>query len=94
MWQAITLGVLAGAFAANGVPHFVKGITGSTYPCVFGNNSIPNVVAGWSSFVVGGLFAYWASMEQHGLVSVTAASFGVLAMSLFHAAGLAFGRKS
>jgi hypothetical protein len=32
MWQTILLSFLAGAMAANAMPHFVKGITREPYP--------------------------------------------------------------
>jgi len=36
MWQSVILGFFAGVFGANAMPHFVKGITKESYPCVFG----------------------------------------------------------
>jgi hypothetical protein len=83
---------LAGLFGANGLPHFVKGITKDSYPCVFGNSAIPNLIAGWASFVVAILFLYWADMGQGPLLSLASGAVGALLIGLFHAAGLAFGR--
>ena len=39
MWQSFILGFLAGVSGANGAPHFLKGITKETYPCVLENNA-------------------------------------------------------
>ncbi|MDX8444854.1 hypothetical protein [Mesorhizobium captivum] len=94
MWQAVLFAFLAGIFATNGIPHFVKGITKDSYPCLFGNSSVPNLVAGWLSFVVAILSAYGTNIEQYPLSSLVSGAVGVLLMGLFHAAGLAFGQKS
>ena len=94
MWESIVYIFLAGLFAANGVPHFVRGITHETYPCIFGNSPIPNLLAGWASFVIAFGFAYWSGASQFPLPSFIGSATGILLMGLFHAAGLAFGRKS
>jgi hypothetical protein len=94
MWQTLILSLLAGIFGANGVPHFVKGITKETYPCVFGNSSVPNLVAGWAGFVVAVLLLYWADVEKHLAISLVSGAVGVLAIGLFHAQIGAFGKKS
>lgn len=94
MWLTAFLVFFAGVFGANGVPHFVSGITGSSYPCLFGNSAVPNLIAGWASFVVATLFAYGADLGPYPATSLTSGAVGILLMGLFHAAGLAFGRKS
>jgi len=94
MWQTVILAFLAGVFGANGVPHFVQGITNENYPCLFGNSSIPNLIAGWASLVVAGILAYWANVPQYPAASLVAGAVGALLMGLFHAAGLAFGRET
>ncbi|MEZ2333601.1 hypothetical protein AB6802_28100 [Mesorhizobium sp. RCC_202] len=94
MWLTALLAFLAGVFGSNGVPHFVSGITKGSYPCLFGNSAIPNLIAGWTSLVVASLFAYMANFAQYPIISLVSAAIGVLLMGLFHAAGLAFGRKS
>jgi hypothetical protein len=57
MWQAIVFSFLGGLLAANGFPHFTRGITKKRYPCGLGNGPIPNFVAGWAAFVIAGLLA-------------------------------------
>ncbi|AZO00229.1 hypothetical protein EJ066_25630 [Mesorhizobium sp. M9A.F.Ca.ET.002.03.1.2] len=94
MWLTAFLAFFAGVFGANGVPHFVSGITKGSYPCLFGNSAIPNLIAGWASFVVATLFVYATDFAQYPAVSLVSGAIGVLLMGLFHAAGLAFGRKS
>ena len=93
MWQAILFGFLAGVFGANGVPHFVQGITRGSYPCLFGNSAIPNLVAGWMSFVIAALLLAAADTADYPRLVEGSAASGILLMGLFHAAGLAFGRE-
>jgi len=93
MWPAAVFAFFAGMCGANGIPHFVKGITREYYPCVIGNSPIPNLIAGWASFVLAVLLGYGAYMQGNPLVSSAFLALGVLLMGLFHAAGLAFGRK-
>jgi hypothetical protein len=92
MWQCLILGFLAGVFGANGVPHFVKGITKERYPCVLGNSPVPNLIAGWASIVVAGILTGFAGREHHVLAFMIAGAAGALLIGLFHAAIGAFGR--
>ncbi|WP_051367328.1 hypothetical protein [Hamadaea tsunoensis] len=93
MGQTITLAFLAGVFGANGVPHFVRGITRETYPSAFGYGPVVNLVAGWLMFVLAAVAGYFAHPATHPLPAVAAIAAGVLAMGLFHAGPGAFGRK-
>ena len=77
------LGFFAGVFGANGVRHFVDGITKESYPCVFGNSPVPSLIAGWFSSTLFGHFALQVRL---------AAAVGALGIGLFHAAIGAFGR--
>jgi hypothetical protein len=88
------LGLLAGVFGANGVPHFVKGITKETYPCVLGNSPVPNLVAGWASFVIAGILTGYVDHQHHALAFWIAGAAGALLIGLFHAAIGAFGRPN
>jgi hypothetical protein len=92
MWQSLILDFLAGVFGANGVPHFVKGITKETYPCVLGNSPVPNLIAGWASIVIAAVFAGYADREHYALPVMLAGAVGALLIGLFHAAIGAFGR--
>ena len=84
---------VVGLFGANGVPHFVKGITRSPYPMVFSNRPVPNLVAGWASLVVAGLIWMAARPESVPVPAFVGCAIGVLLMGLFHAGPGAFGRK-
>jgi hypothetical protein len=92
MWQSLILGFLAGVFGANGLPHFVKGITKETYPCVLGNSPVPNLIAGWAGLVIAAVFAGYADYQHYALQALLAGAIGALLIGLFHAAIGAFGR--
>jgi hypothetical protein len=92
MLTSMVAGFFAGVFAGNGVPHFVQGVTRGTYPCLFGNSSLPNLVAGWASFVVAALLLHVVDFAYE-LAAEISIALGVLLIGLFHAAGLAFGRN-
>jgi hypothetical protein len=51
----VLLGFLAGIVFGNGIPHFVKGITKERYASMLGNGPVPNLIAGWLSFVIVGV---------------------------------------
>jgi hypothetical protein len=55
----IFLYFLAGLLAANGVPHFVKGITGEQHQTPFGNPSSAVVNVLWGSLNFAVAFALW-----------------------------------
>jgi hypothetical protein len=93
MLQSALLSFLAGVLFGNGVPHFVRGITKQNYPCMLGNGPVPNLIAGWLSFVLAGVVARWIDFGAQRDVALMAASLGVLAIGLFHAGIGAFGRK-
>lgn len=93
MWHVILLGFVGGLLAGNALPHFVRGITKRSYPCVYGNGPIPNLIAGWSGFVLAALCLWWAELATHPLAAFAAVSVGVLAIGLFHAGPGAFGRR-
>lgn len=93
MWHVILLGLLGGVLAGNALPHFVRGITRRDYPCAFGNGPIPNLIAGWTGFVLAALVLWLADLPTHPLVAFLSVSVGVLLIGLFHAGPGAFGRR-
>ena len=88
----------AGLFLANGVPHFVNGISGTRFQSPFASppgigESPPlvNVIWGTSNFVIGYLLLHGAGDFEDGLsLDVFVVTFG----AIFAAVGLAwhFGR--
>jgi hypothetical protein len=94
MWQALLFGFLAGLFGANGVPHFVKGITKERYPCMLGNSPVPNLIAGWASLLIAALLVRAAGGGDDSLAIILSGAVGALLIGLFHAAIGAFGRPA
>jgi hypothetical protein len=90
MTLAIVLSFLAGLMGANGIPHFVLGITAREYPNLTGNSPVRNAVGGVGAFVIAGLLAFWAHVSEHPPAAAVAAVVGVLLMSVFHARGGAY----
>ncbi len=84
MWQLYVYSFLAGIIGANGVPHFVKGISGEKFQTPFGMSStaVANVVWGWLNFAVAGLLLYFGNVHQHLLRAFTLVSVGALAIAL------------
>ncbi len=64
---------LFGFFAANGVPHFVKGITGEKHMTPFGKPSSAqvNVLWGTANFYVAFWMAYWAGDFDYSVLSAS-----------------------
>lgn len=92
MWQAIVFTFLGGLFAANGFPHFARGITRQRYPCVAGNGPVPNLIMGWAGLVIAAVFFCFSHADRCPGWSFGATAAGVLLAGLFHAGPGAFGR--
>ncbi|WP_157695287.1 hypothetical protein [Nakamurella panacisegetis] len=82
---------VVGLFGANGVPHFVRGITKSSYPMIFSNRPVANLLAGWGSFLVAGLVWMTARPDSHPFSAFIGCAVGVLLAGLFRAGPGAFG---
>lgn len=88
-----SLTFLAAVVAGNGIPHFVKGITKESYPMVFSNRPVPNLIVGWLSFIIASVLVYFAKVSHYPLAAAIAAAVGLLLIGLFHAVPGAFGKK-
>ncbi|HUD11175.1 MAG TPA: hypothetical protein VMS08_02090 [Candidatus Saccharimonadia bacterium] len=57
---------LAGMFAANGVPHFVKGVVGERHQTPFGqpSSAVVNVIWGTANFVLAWVLWHFAGMHR------------------------------
>jgi hypothetical protein len=91
-WYAYVAVFFAGAFAANGVPHFVQGICGNRFQTPFASPSgvgessaIVNVIWGCANFVVSGvLLHYFApTMQPASLAFCIVGAAGALLMALW-----------
>jgi len=82
--SVVILGFLSGMLAAAGVPHFVKGITGSKHQTPFGkpSSAVVNVVWGWINFVVAVLLWHIAPMHIHPRLAFLAVAAGGLVMGV------------
>jgi hypothetical protein len=84
---------LGGAFLANGVPHFVQGVSGNPFQSPFGKPSgvgesspLSNVLWGFANLVAGALLLhfFWPSGDA-AAAGWGAVGLGVLLMSIFNA---------
>jgi hypothetical protein len=92
MIHALVLGFVGGVLAANGVPHFVKGITKERFPTPLGGSPMVNLIGGWVMLVGGGVCLGFADLGEYPL-GWAAVAVGSLGMGLFHASIGAFGRR-
>jgi hypothetical protein len=93
MWQTSILALLAGLFAANAVPHFVKGVTGERFKTPLGASPVINVVSGWAMFVLAGVLLGWAHVDRFPVRAAVAGAAGALVAALIHARMGALGRR-
>jgi hypothetical protein len=89
-WYFYLLEFLAGALLANGVPHFVQGVSGHWFqspfakpPGVGESSPVVNVVWGFGNFVGGALLlGYFRPAGPHACVGWTLGWAGALAMAV------------
>jgi hypothetical protein len=90
-WYYYLAYFFAGAFLANGVPHFVQGICGNKFqspfaspPGVGESSAIVNVLWGWFNFAVGaGLLWYFFLVPPRPAGLWAAAALGALLLALW-----------
>jgi len=91
MWYFYIICFFAGAFLANGVPHFVSGVSGRKFPTPFAHppgkglsSPTVNVFWGFTNFVFGSLLLTVIDTFSLGLTFESLALIlGALAISLF-----------
>jgi hypothetical protein len=93
MTQTILLSFVAGVFAANGTPHFVKGITKEEFPTIFGSGPLVNLLAGWAMYVLAAIAVLAAHVDRHPVAALVSGAIGLLVMGVFHAKVGAFGKR-
>ena len=83
-WQLYIYSFLAGILGANGIPHFVKGITGEKHQTPFGrpSSAVMNVAWGWLNFVVAAMLIYFGHVHAHLLRAFGCVAIGALVISL------------
>ncbi len=90
-WYDYVAHFFAGAFLANGVPHFVQGICGNKFqtpfakpPGVGESSAIVNVLWGWFNFMVGlGTLRYIFPPLPPPVGGMAATALGALVMALW-----------
>jgi hypothetical protein len=91
-WSYYLAYFFAGAFLANGVPHFVQGICGNKFqtpfaspPAVGESSAVANVLWGLFNFAAGGglLHYFWPPVLPPPLTSCIAALLGALCIALW-----------
>jgi hypothetical protein len=87
MWQLYVFSFFAGLFAANGIPHFIKGVMGQKHQTPFGkpSSAVINVCWGWINLVVAAIFLHFSNMNAHDYGAYTLFAVGALLISLFSA---------
>lgn len=67
---AYVLYLVAGVFLANGIPNFIKGVTGEKHQTPFGNPSsaVVNVVWGTINFVVAAIILHYLAISYHHVI--------------------------
>jgi hypothetical protein len=89
-WYYYLLYFLAGAFLANGIPHFVQGVCGNKFQSPFASppgkgesSAVVNVAWGWLNLVVGfGLIGYFFPPLPPPFGLFGAAMLGAIALGL------------
>lgn len=87
MWQLYVFSILAGLLAANGVPHFIKGVVGQKHQTPFGkaSSAVVNICWGWINLVVAAIFLHFAHVRTHEYRAFAVFALSALIMSLFNA---------
>ena len=77
IYVAYLLFFLAGLFGANGIPHFVKGITGQQHMTPFSkpSSAVVNVIWGFTNFMIATMFFYGASGQDYEHIWAVLAGF-------------------
>lgn len=87
MWQLYVYSFLAGLFAANGIPHFIKGALGQKHQTPFAKSSsaVANVVWGALNFIVAAIFLHFGHIRSHEDRAFILLAIGGLLISLINA---------
>lgn len=83
--MAYLLFFLAGLFGANGIPHFIKGVTGQQHMTPFGkpSSAVTNVIWGTTNFLLATMFFYGGlGQDYNHMWAVIAGFLGLLFTSV------------
>jgi hypothetical protein len=84
MVQLYLCSFIAGLFASNGLPHFVKGITGNQHQTPFGkpSSAVVNVLWGWANFAIAAVLLHFSHPWAHLYRASTLFAVAALVMAL------------
>jgi uncharacterized membrane protein YoaK (UPF0700 family) len=87
MWQLYLFSFLAGLLAVNGVPHFVRGVTGRKHQTPFAKKSSAeiNVAWGWLNLVLAVIALHFGHVRAHEYRAFTLFAVAALIMGLLNA---------
>lgn len=85
MVSVLILGILVGVLFCNGVPHFIKGVSGEKHRTPFAKSSpaTVNAVWGWLNLVAAVLVWHVAPMAKHPRAAFVAVATGALLTGVF-----------
>lgn len=84
MLGVLIIGLIVGGLFANGLPHFVKGITGEKHATPFGkpSSATENVVWGWLNWAAAVLLWHVAPMRLHPRATFLSVAIGSLLVAI------------
>lgn len=84
MWELYVFSFLAGLFATNGTPHFIKGVMGQKHQTPFGKSSsaVINVGWGWINLVVVVILLHFGHVRAHEYRAFVLFALGSLCMGV------------
>jgi len=89
-WYYYLADFFAGAFLANGVPHFAQGVCGNRFQSPFASppgigesSAVTNVAWGWLNFLVCGVLIFYFFRLPAHIGESTAAALGALVSGLW-----------
>jgi hypothetical protein len=89
-WYAYLAYFFAGGFLANGIPHFIHGISGKKFPTPFArpmvkgeSSPVVNVIWGMASFLIGYALVFGVGQFQFGFsLDALMLTLGAIVMSV------------
>lgn len=87
MLGVLIIGLVAGGLFANGIPHFVKGITGERHATPFGkpSSATENVVWGWLNIAAAVVVWHFGPMHLHPRATFVGVAVGSLLIGVMRA---------
>jgi uncharacterized membrane protein len=88
-WYHYLIAFLAGLFLANGIPHFIHGISGDSFPTPFADppghglsSPLTNVLWGGANFLVGGVLLLISKITARNKWAILVLFAGVMIQAI------------